>query len=97
MSQLGFTAPSCSQPAGCFLTVNNYRSEEEEGGVSPFAFSPVLKYSQPAETEHHVLADADSTAGGAEDPGSTGCFQGEQGISRLRPSSLGGTPRKPEA
>ena len=29
---------SCSQPAGFYLTMNNYRSGEEEGGVNSFAF-----------------------------------------------------------
>lgn len=50
----------------------------------PSAFPPVLKYTQPAA---ELACRPAGTAGGA---------QGEQGILRPCPSSLGGVPGKPE-
>lgn len=56
--------------------MHNYPSGEEEGGVNPFVFSPVLKYSQPVETQHSMLADVASAEGTTKDPDRTGVCPG---------------------
>lgn len=62
-----------------FIVIMVWRGRMWSG---PYAFSPVLKYTQPAE----LACRPASPAGGAQ--GSLGGVQGEQGILRPCPSSL---------
>lgn len=64
---------SCSQPSGFYLTMNNYRSGEEEGGVNSFAFftCPKIRLASRCRVPIGSWKPAAPCPGGAKDWGAS--------------------------